>query len=98
MTRADLDRVEGLDAVSTQALRRLDDMVGGRIGPEAYSDLVMDFLAAEVLSREPAPEPPGDDLDAAADALLARLTGVLLVEMSRRQGNRSSPGARSAAD
>lgn len=79
-------------------MRRIDAMVRGRIGAEAYSDLVVDFVAAEVLSSEPAREPPGGDLDAAADALLARLTGVLLVEMARRQGNRPFPGARHAAD
>lgn len=84
--------------MSTEALRRIEAMVRGRIGDEAYSDLVADFLAAEVLTSEPAREPPGVELDVAADALLARLTGVLLVEMARRQGNRPFPGARHAAD
>jgi hypothetical protein len=103
MTPADQPQLTGvdpavsLDEVTTEALRRLGAIVHGRISSEAYTDLVAGFLVGEVLAHSPAPE-PANDVGAAADALLARLSGVLLVEMARRQGNRPHPGSRHVAD
>lgn len=92
------DRLEHLDEVSTEALRRLAAMVRDRIEPAAYTDLVVDFLAGEALADVPRPAAGADDEGEAADALLASLPGVLLVEMARRQGNRPFPGSRHVAD
>lgn len=93
-----LDRLEHLDDVSTEALRRLDVMVRDRLQPATYTDLVVDFLAGEVLADRPRPAVAAADVAAAADDLLASMTGVLLVEMARRQGNRPWPGSRHVAD
>ena len=95
---AGVDGMDALDAVATEALRRLDAMVAGRMSEEAYVDIVVEFLAGEVLVGEPARDFAGDDVGAAAEELLARLSGVLLVELSRRQGNRPFAVARHVAD
>lgn len=93
-----LDRLDHLDEVSAEALRRLAAMVGDRIQPAAYTDIVVDFLAGEALADQPRRAASADDVGAAADELLASLPGVLLVETARRQGNRPFPGSRHVAD
>jgi hypothetical protein len=82
-----------LDPTAAMALRRLTERVGGRIPPEAYDDIVVDFLAGEVLSTRSFPSVFGAELALAADALLAELGGELLVETSRRQRNRPLRGS-----
>ena len=77
----------GLDPVAAEALGRLDAMVREQLTLEAYQDIVVDFVAGEVLARRPRPAVPPAEVAGAAEALLAELTGELLVEMSRRQGN-----------
>ncbi len=90
--------VERLDPVAAEALRRLDAIVGDRVSPPVHADVVVDFLAGEVLSRGDVPDVVTGAGGTAAEDLLAALAGVLLVEMSRRQGNRPHSGARHLAD
>ncbi len=75
------------DDVSTRAVRRLEEMVGDRVSEEARTDLIAGFVLGEVLARRP----PAADAD--VDTVLAELVGDLLVEQSRRQGNRPLPGS-----
>lgn len=98
-TAPGVDGSGGLDEVAAEALRRLEAMVRGRVSPAAYQDLVVDFVGGEVLAErgESDTSVPGD-VEASAEALLARLSGVLLVEQSRRQGNRARSGSRHVAD
>jgi hypothetical protein len=76
-----------LDPVSAEALRRLDALVRDQLTVGAYRDLVIDFVAGEVLAGRLPPAIPPSEVAGAAEALLAELTGELLVEASRRQGN-----------
>ena len=87
------DRFDRLDPTAAEALRRLDAQVHDAIPAEAYADIVVDFLAGEVLATRPPPAVPEADRGTAADALLAQLGGELLVEASRRQRNRPLRGS-----
>jgi hypothetical protein len=82
-----------LDPTAAEALRRLSDLVRDRIPPEVYDDIVVDFLAGEVLASRTFPSVPDTELAAAAEALLAELGAELLVETSRRQRNRPLRGS-----
>lgn len=82
-----------LDPAAAEALRRLEELVRGRIPPEAYDDIVVDFLAGEVLASRTFPHVPELELASAAETLLAELSGELLVETSRRQRNRPLRGS-----
>jgi hypothetical protein len=100
MTSADATRPEPsrehvmeLDPTAAEALRRLSDLVRDRIPPEVYDDIVVDFLAGEVLASRTFPSVPDTELAAAAEALLAELGAELLVETSRRQRNRPLRGS-----
>lgn len=84
------DRFAQLDPTAADALRRLDARVRDVIPAEAYEDIVVDFLAGEVLTSRPARTPSGAD---SAAALLADLSGELLIEASRRQRNRPLRGS-----
>jgi hypothetical protein len=87
------DRFPQLDPVAAEALRRLDALVRDSVPPAVYEDVVVDFLAGEVLANRPPHDVPEADIGAAADALVAELSGELLVETSRRQRNRPLRGA-----
>ena len=87
------DRFAHLDPTAAEALRRLDALVRDSVPPEAYQDIVVDFLAGEVLASRLPRAVPEADLGRAADALLAELSGELLVETSRRQRNRPLRGS-----
>lgn len=87
------ERFASLDPTAVEALRRLGDLVRGRITPEAYDDIVVEFLAGEVLASRTFPSVPETELASAAENLLAELSGELLVETSRRQRNRPLRGS-----
>lgn len=87
------DRFAHLDPIAAEAMRRLDAQVHDSIPAEAYEDIVVDFLAGEVLATRPPRSVPPAELGPAADALLAQLSGELLVEASRRQRNRPLKGS-----
>ena len=87
------DRFAHLDPTAAEALRRLGALVRDSVPPEAYEDIVVDFLAGEVLATSPTRAVPEAELGPAADALLAGLSGELLVETSRRQRNRPLRGS-----
>lgn len=86
-------RFAQLHPTAAEALRRLDALVRDSVPPEAYEDIVVDFLAGEVLASRTLPAVPEAELGPAADALLAELSGDLLVETSRRQRNRPLRGS-----
>lgn len=86
------ERFADLEPTAAEAMRRLDAFVRDSVPAEAYEDIVVDFLAGEVLAARPPVGVTGAELGPAADALLADLSGELLVETARRQRNRPLRG------